>query len=296
MDNLIDINELSRAQIEDLFDLTERMKRSPRVFSEVMAGRTLIMLFAKPSTRTRLSFESGTTMLGGHAIFLAMEHSQLGRGEPISDTARVMSRYADLIMARLFDHDEIVDLARYADIPVINGLTDYLHPCQALGDLYTLHERDLHERVAFVGDGNNNVTHSLMQACAKLGVSCRVAAPAGMQPDQTIRDRVKDADVLVTEDPYEAVEGATAVYTDVFVSMGEEEQRAEILEALREYQVDQALMEAATEDAVFMHCLPAHRGEEVSADVFEGPQSIVFDQAENRMHVQNAIMLSLVRG
>ncbi len=294
MHDLTDINDLSRADIETLYELTDHMKRSPGEYTSVMAGKTLFMLFEKPSTRTRLSFEAGMTKMGGHAIFLDMMHSQLGRGEPIADTAKVMSRYGEAIMARLFDHDEMVELADNAAIPVINGLTDFLHPCQALGDLYTLYERDMLDTVAFVGDGNNNVTHSLMQACAKLGVSCRVATPEGMQPDRKIQNRVKDADVTILVDPYEAVAGASAVYTDVFVSMGEEEAREEILEALEGYQVDAELMAAAGEDAVFMHCLPAHRGVEVTAEVIDGPRSIVFDQAENRLHVQNAVLHTVI--
>ncbi|UWG51489.1 Ornithine carbamoyltransferase [Halalkaliarchaeum sp. AArc-CO] len=293
MKQLIDIRDLTREEIESLFERTDQLKSTPVKFSSALKNRTLVMLFAKPSTRTRLSFETGMTQLGGHAIFFEMEESQLGRGEPIADTSKVMSRYEDAIMARLFDHDEIVELAEHASVPVINGLTDFLHPCQALTDLYTLYERDLLDTVAFVGDGNN-VAHSLMQACGKLEVSCRVATPPEMEPDETIQDRVRDADVVVTNDPYEAVDGATAVYTDVWVSMGEEERREEKLAAFEGFQVDRELMAAAREDAVFMHCLPAHRGEEVTAEVIDGPQSIVFDQAENRMHVQKALLYTLL--
>ncbi|WP_254765831.1 ornithine carbamoyltransferase [Salinilacihabitans rarus] len=293
MQHLVDIDDLSRDDIEQLFDLTDRMKENPDEFSSVMDNKTLVMLFAKPSTRTRLSFETGMTQLGGHAIFFEMGSSQLSRGEPISDVSQVMSRYEDAIMARLFDHEEMIELAEHADVPVINGLTDFLHPCQALTDLYTLHEKDRLDTLAFVGDGNN-VAHSLMQACAKMDVSCRIATPEGMEPDEEIQERVADADVTVTNDPYEAVDGATAVYTDVFVSMGEEEQREEKLAEFDGYQVDQDLMDAAADDAVFMHCLPAHRGEEVTAEVADGPQSVIFDQAENRMHIQKAIVHALV--
>jgi len=295
MNNLVDIDHLTSTDIESIFELTDRLKADPGEFASVMDNRTLVMLFAKPSTRTRLSFETGMTQLGGHAIFFGMEESQLGRGEPISDTAKVMSRYEDAIMARLFDHDEIVELAEHAEVPVVNGLTDFLHPCQALTDLYTLHERDRLDSIAFVGDGNN-VAHSLMQACATLGVDCRVATPESMEPDEEIVRRVADADVTLTNDPYEAVDGAAAVYTDVFVSMGEDEDREEKLAAFDGYRVDRELMDAAAADAVFMHCLPAHRGEEVTADIIDGPQSIVFDQAENRMHVQKAILHRLVNG
>lgn len=292
-DHLIDIHDLSRTDIEELFELTDEMKANPEEFASVMDNQTLVMLFAKPSTRTRLSFETGMTQLGGHGIFFDMSESQLGRGEPISDTSKVMSRYEDAIMARLFDHDDMMELAEHADVPVVNGLTDFLHPAQALTDLYTLHEKDQLDTLAFIGDGNN-VAHSLMQACATMDVECRVAVPEGMEPDEEIVERVSDADVTVTNDPSEAVEGASAVYTDVFVSMGEEDQREEKLAEFDGYQVDQDLMDEARDDAVFMHCLPAHRGEEVAAEVIDGPQSVVFDQAENRMHVQKAIVHSLI--
>ncbi|SFC61916.1 ornithine carbamoyltransferase [Halobiforma haloterrestris] len=293
MQHLIDINDIETEEIEQLFELTDEMKENPDEFSSVMDNKTLVMLFAKPSTRTRLSFETGMTQLGGHGIFFEMGSSQLSRGEPISDVSQVMSRYEDAIMARLFDHEEMIELAEHADVPVVNGLTDLLHPCQALTDLYTLHEKDRLDTIAFVGDGNN-VAHSLMQASAKMDVDCRIATPEGMEPDEEIQERVSDADVTVTNDPYEAVDGATAVYSDVFVSMGEEDEREEKLAEFDGFQVDQDLMDAARDDAVFMHCLPAHRGEEVTAEVADGPQSVIFDQAENRMHVQKAILHTLV--
>ncbi|AFZ71936.1 ornithine carbamoyltransferase [Natronobacterium gregoryi] len=293
MQHLVDINDVETEEIEQLFELTDEMKENPGEFSSVMDNKTLVMLFAKPSTRTRLSFETGMTQLGGHGIFFEMGSSQLSRGEPISDVSQVMSRYEDAIMARLFEHDEMLELAEHAEVPVINGLTDFLHPCQALTDLYTLHEKDRLDTIAFVGDGNN-VAHSLMQASAKMDVDCRIATPEGMEPDEEIQERVSDADVMVTNDPYEAVDDATAVYSDVFVSMGEEEEREEKLAKFDGFQVDQDLMDAARDDAVFMHCLPAHRGEEVTAEVADGPQSVIFDQAENRMHIQKAIIHTLV--
>jgi ornithine carbamoyltransferase len=293
MNHLIDLNDWSRSDIEHVFELTDDMKANPGEYASVMDNKTLVMLFAKPSTRTRLSFETGMTQLGGHGIFFGMEKSQLGRGEPISDTSKVMSRYEDAIMARLFDHGDMTELAENAEVPVVNGLTDFLHPCQALTDLYTLHEKDKLDSIAFVGDGNN-VAHSLMQACATMDVDCRIATPEGMEPDEEIQQRVADADVSVTNDPQEAVDGVSAVYTDVFVSMGEEEEREAKLAEFDGYQIDADLMDAAGDDAVFMHCLPAHRGEEVEAEVIDGPQSVVFDQAENRMHVQKAILHALV--
>ncbi|MEF8756951.1 MAG: ornithine carbamoyltransferase, partial [Halobacteriales archaeon] len=274
----------------------DRLKADRGAFEAALRNETLLMLFAKPSTRTRISFETGMTQLGGHAIFFGQDQSQLGRGEPISDTAKVASRYVDGIMARLFEHDDMLELAEHADVPVLNGLTDFLHPHQALADLYTLRERGLLGAgpVAFVGDGNN-VAHSLMQACATMDVPCRVATPDGMSPDDEIVERVSDADVTVSNDPQAAVEDAVAVYTDVWVSMGEEDDREEKLAAFEGFQVTPGLMDAAAEDVVFMHCLPAHRGEEVAAEVIDGPRSVVFDQAENRMHVQKAVMATLMR-
>ena len=286
MKDVIDIADLTAAEIEDLYELTERMKASPEEFAQSMANETLIMLFAKPSTRTRVSFEAGMTELGGHAIYFSQDQSQLSRGESLKDTAKVLSRYAGGIMARLFEHETMMDLAEHADVPVINGLTDLLHPCQALADVYTMREKGLDDGpVAYVGDGNN-VAHSLMQICATLDIPCRIATPAGYEPAESIQRRVSDADVLVTNDPVEAVDGAKVVYTDVFVSMGEEESKKADFDG---FQVTSDLMSHG-DDPAFMHCLPAHRDEEVSADVMDGPNSIVYDQAENRQHVQKAIL------
>ncbi|MFB6267761.1 MAG: ornithine carbamoyltransferase [Halodesulfurarchaeum sp.] len=286
MKHVIDIADLTASDIEELYELTDRMKSDPDAFSTALSNETLIMLFAKPSTRTRVSFEAGMTELGGHAIYFSQDQSQLSRGESLKDTAKVLSRYAGGIMARLFEHETMVELAEHADVPVINGLTDLLHPCQALSDIYTLRERGLDDGpLAFVGDGNN-VAHSLMQICATLDIPCRIATPEGYEPDDAIVERVRDADILVTNDPEEAVEGAKAVYTDVFVSMGDPEEKKADFEG---YQVTPALMERS-DDAAFMHCLPAHRGEEVDAAVMDGPNSIVYDQAENRQHVQKAIL------
>lgn len=286
MHDVIDIQDLTAAKIADLYDLTEEMKADPDAFADSLSNETLIMLFAKPSTRTRVSFEAGMTELGGHAIYFSQDQSQLSRGESLEDTAKVLSRYAGGIMARLFDHETMVELGEHADVPVINGLTDLLHPCQALADIFTLRERGLDDGpLAFVGDGNN-VAHSLMQVCATLDIPCRIATPEGYEPAEEIQDRVADADVLVTNDPVEAVDGAKAVYTDVFVSMGEDQEKKADFDG---FQVDSDLM-AHSDDGVFMHCLPAHRGEEVAAEVMDGPSSIVYDQAENRQHVQKAIL------
>ena len=289
MKHLLDIDDLSAADIEGLYELTDRLKADPDAFGDSLTNESLVMLFAKPSTRTRISFEAGMTELGGHAIHFSKDHSQISRGESLTDTATVLSRYAGGIMARLFEHETLLELAAGADVPVINGLTDKLHPCQALADGYTLREKGLDDGpVAYVGDGNN-VAHSLMQLCATLDIPCRIATPDGFEPDDEIRDRVADADIMVTNDPVEAVSGAQAVYTDVFVSMGDDDSKRAAFEG---FQVTADLM-AETDDAAFMHCLPAHRGEEVSASVMDGEQSIVYDQAENRKHVQKAILHTL---
>lgn len=286
MKHVIDIQDLTADEITALYDLTDEMKADPEAFNDSLANETLIMLFAKPSTRTRVSFEAGMTELGGHAIYFSQDQSQLSRGESLKDTAKVLSRYAGGIMARLFEHETMVELGEHSDVPVINGLTDLLHPCQALSDIYTLRERGLDDGpLAYVGDGNN-VAHSLMQIAATLDIPIRIATPEGYEPEQEIQDRVADADVLVTNDPVEAVDGAKAVYTDVFVSMGEEDEKKADFEG---FQVTSDLM-AHSDDGVFMHCLPAHRGEEVTAEVMDGPNSVVYDQAENRQHVQKAIL------
>ncbi len=290
MNHVLDIADLSAQEIHELYELTDELKADPDAFGETLTNRSLVMLFAKPSTRTRISFETGMTELGGHAINFTTEHSQISRGESLKDTATVLSRYADGIMARLYEHETVLELADGADVPVINGLTDKLHPCQALADGYTLREKGLLDGpLAYVGDGNN-VAHSLMQLCATLEIPCRIATPADYEPDQEIQDRVADADVRVTNDPFEAVAGARAVYTDVFVSMGDDDSKREAFDG---FQVTAELM-AETDDAAFMHCLPAHRGEEVSKEVMDGDRSIVYDQAENRKHVQKAILETVI--
>ncbi|MFB6081870.1 MAG: ornithine carbamoyltransferase [Halanaeroarchaeum sp.] len=290
MDDLIDIGDLSVQDIETIYDRAAAIKADPGDYHDALANQTLLMFFAKPSTRTRVSFEAGMTQLGGHAIYFSQDQSQMSRGESLKDTAKVLSRYTEVIMARLFEHETMVDLAEHADVPVVNGLTDLLHPCQALSDVFTMREYGIDDGpLAFVGDGNN-VAHSLMQLCAALDIPCRVATPEGYEPDDVIVDRVADADVTVTNDPVEAVDGAKAVYTDVFVSMGESDEKKAAFEG---YQVNEDLM-AHTDDGKFMHCLPAHRDEEVSAGVMDGPNSIVYDQAENRMHVQKAVLYELL--
>ncbi len=269
---------------------------------EILSGKTLGMVFAKNSTRTRVSFEVAMRQLGGHALFLNAQDLQLGRGETIADTARVFSRYLDGIMIRTYAHDDAVELARYADIPVINGLTDWVHPCQALADIFTLYEkkgRVAGLKLAYVGDGNN-VAHSLLYGGALFGMKVFVATPPAYRPSPVVVEEATaiagetGGTVAVVDDPQEAVRGADAVYTDVWVSMGQEAEREERLAVFRPYQVNAELMALADERAVVLHCLPAHKGEEITEEVFEGPQSVVFDQAENRLHVQKAILAMLL--
>jgi ornithine carbamoyltransferase len=290
------IPDFSRAELLALFDLARRMKRGPYA-ERPLTGRTLAMIFAKSSTRTRVSFEVGAYQLGGHALFLSSRDIQLGRGEPIRDTARVLSRYVDGIMIRTFDQAEVEELARFASVPVINGLTDLQHPCQILADLLTLQEALggwEGKVVAWVGDGNN-MAHSWLDAAGVLGFELRLACPPGYRPDAAILDRNRDRTrILLTEDPRQAVAGAHVVNTDVWASMGQEAEQTEREKAFKGYIVDGALMRGAAPDAIFLHCLPAHRGEEVSDEVIEGPQSRVWDEAENRLHVQKALMATLM--
>jgi len=292
------IPDYSREELLALFDLAERMRKG-EYKDKPLAGKSLAMIFMKASTRTRVSFEVGAWQLGGHALFLSPRDVQLGRGEPIADTARVLSRYVDGIMIRTFAHSEVEELAKYADVPVINGLTDLLHPCQILADLLTIrqHLGSIDGRkVAWIGDGNN-MANSWINAAYRLGFDLTLACPEGYDPDRTILERAqKVANVRVVRDPGEAVEGADVVNTDVWASMGQEDEQAVREKAFKGYIVDEALMSRAQQDAIFMHCLPAHRGEEVSAAVIDGLQSVVWDEAENRLHVQKAIMANTMGG
>jgi len=292
------VPDFSRTELLQLFEVAARLKRGKNR-ERPLVGRTLGMIFAKSSTRTRVSFEVGMYQLGGHALFLSARDIQLGRGEPIRDTARVLSRYLDAIMIRTFAHEDIVELARYATIPVINGLTDLLHPCQVLADLMTIKEQIggwNGKAVAWVGDGNN-MANSWMNAAGSLGFELRLACPEGYEPDHEIYQRnAKLTKISITELPEEAVAGAHVVTTDVWASMGQEQEAAVRAQAFQGYVVDEKLMGVADREAIFLHCLPAHRGEEVSEAVLEGPQSRVWDQAENRLHVQKALLLTLMGG
>ena len=303
--DLISLHDLTAAELGGLLRLSADVKADPGKYSHALAGKTLGMIFQKSSTRTRVSFEVGTLELGGHALFLSSRDIQLGRGETIHDTAKVLSRYLDGVMARTFAHSDVTDLARYGSIPVINGLTDDLHPCQALADYFTLSEvfgdSLAGRKIAYVGDGNN-MARSLVFGAAKVGMDIAVAAPAAYQLGGAYLELARaDAAaagtrIVLTDDPAVAATGASAVYTDVFASMGQEDEAAARLEAFAGFQVDAALMARAEPEAVFLHCLPAHRGEEVSAEVADGPQSRIFDQAENRLHAQKAVMLWLMGG
>ena len=301
--HLLSLKDLTPAEIEELFTLTTRLKDDPGAYRGALAGKTLGMIFQKPSTRTRVSFEVGMFQLGGHALYLSSNDIQLHRGETVADTARVLSRFVDGIMARVFSHQDLIDLSKHATVPIINGLSDLLHPCQALADYFTLLERRGSLRglkMAYVGDGNN-VCHELMFGAAKLGLAMSVACPEGYDPNPLIvksaareAQKAKAPAAQVTRDPFEAVAGADVIYTDVWTSMGQEAEQQQRLRAFEGYQVTAELMAAANPECVFMHCLPAHRGEEVAAEVIDGPQSVVFDEAENRMHTQKALMIALM--
>jgi ornithine carbamoyltransferase len=292
------IPDLSRPELDGLLGLAERM-RTGEYTARPLAGKSLAMIFMKSSTRTRVSFEVGAWQLGGHALFLTPRDVQLGRGEPVADTARVLSRYVDGIMIRTFAHAEVEELARHATVPVINGLTDFLHPCQVLADLLTVVQRlGTYEgkKVAWIGDGNN-MANSWINAAYRLGFELALACPEGYDPDAALLERARGATrVTLTRDPAEAAEGAHVVNTDVWASMGQEEEQAQRARAFARFQVDESLMRRASGDAVFLHCLPAHRGEEVTAEVIDGPQSAVWDEAENRLHVQKAVMAALMGG
>ncbi len=301
--DLVSIHDYSAADVAELFDTAKEMKANPEKFRTSLAGKTLGMIFEKSSTRTRVSFEVGMYQLGGHALFLSARDIQLGRGETIYDTAKVLSRYLDGIMARTFAHKTVTELAQYASIPVINGLTDLLHPCQGLTDYFTAWEKfgDLKGRkIAYIGDGNN-MAHSLMFGASKVGMDIAVAAPGGYEPDAAVLARAQaDADlagtrILVTNSIEEAAKDADIIETDVWASMGQEDEAEKRVRDFDGWMVDQKVMGLAKKDAIFMHCLPAHRGEEVSADVVDSKQSVIYDQAENRLHVQKAIMFHLMK-
>jgi len=299
--DLLSIHDLTTEEVYEILDLAKDLKAKQKAGIEhhLLKGKTLGMIFQKSSTRTRVSFEVGMYQLGGSALFLSGHDLQIGRGEPIKDTARVLSRYLDGVMIRTFAHADVEEFAKYADIPVINALTDLLHPCQVLTDLLTIQEHKGKQlkglKLAYIGDCNNMV-HSLMYGCAKVGMHFVVATPKGCEPNaEVLANAVADAKVTggsitVVNDIYEAAKDADVLYTDVWASMGQESEREERCRRFKDYQINSKLMEVASKSAIVLHCLPAHRGEEISEEVLEKYQDVIFDEAENRLHVQKAIM------
>lgn len=299
--DLLSLRDLTRKEIDVIFSLARRLKGKQRrgMRHRLLDGKTLALVFEKPSLRTRVTFETGISQLGGHALFLGPHEVGLGSREPAADYARNLSRWVDLIVVRTFAHETLKEMARFATVPVINGLTDLFHPCQVLTDCFTLleHKKRLEGlKVAFVGDGNNMV-HSWMEAAEKFSFSFSLACPEGYEPSGEIARRAKEngGEIMVTHRVEEAVEGADVIYTDVWASMGKEGELETRRRAFQGYQVNGAVVAMAKKDALVMHCLPAHRGEEITHEVLEGPRSIVFDQAENRLHVQKAIMVWILK-
>jgi ornithine carbamoyltransferase len=300
--DLISIADLAPGDVQRVVDMALAMKNGDS--SPVLKGRTLALLFEKPSLRTRVSFDVAMQQLGGHAPYLSPAEVGLGEREPVADVARVLSRYVDAIAARTFKHETVEELARWADVPVINALSDGEHPCQALADLLTIYEKKGRWRglvLSFVGDGNN-VARSLMLGAAMVGMDFRIASPEGYRISAAVVDKAEDlaaaagAAIVCVESPEEAARGADVVYTDVWTSMGQGEEQAERRRAFGGYQVDAELLALASPDAIVMHDLPAHRGEEIASEVIEGPQSVVFDQAENRLHAQKAVLALILSG
>lgn len=299
--DLISIADLSREQLEEIFSLAQRLKRDRKDGWQhpLLAGRTLAMIFEKPSLRTRVTFEAGMVQLGGYAVYLSPPDIGLGTRESPADVARNLSRWVDLIMVRTFSHEIVLELSRHAAIPVINGLSDLLHPCQILADCLTLIEQRGQLdglSIAFAGDGNN-IVNSWLNAASKLPISFRLACPQGYEPNAEMlaAARQAGADIMITQSLEDAVRDVDAVYTDVWTSMGQEKESAIRREAFSPYQVNADVMALAKPNALVMHCLPAHRGEEITEDVLDSPQSVVFEQAENRLHVQKAVMVWLLR-
>lgn len=302
--HLISIKDLSLSDIDEIFALAAKLKSEGKASKgKPLDGKTLGLVFQKPSLRTKVSFIAAMTQLGGTGIYLAPEEIKLGEREAIKDVARTLSRYLDGIVARTFKHEDIIELAEYSSIPVINGLSDLSHPCQALADLFTVKEKkgSLEGlKLAFIGDGNN-VCNSLLMTCARVGMDVAVAAPKGFEPGREVVKialdfaGIKGSKVTVCSDPEKAVSGADVIYTDVWTSMGQEKEKAKRLKAFKGFQINEKLCSRANKDYIIMHCLPAHRGEEITDECMEGAHSVVFDQAENRLHVEKAILLLLLK-
>lgn len=300
MKHLLKLADLSREEILSILNLADQLKyeRKQGIFKEYLKGKKLGMIFQKSSTRTRVSFEVGMYELGGNALFLSNRDLQIGRGEPVEDTARVLSRYLDVIMIRTFSQQEVEDLAKYGSIPIINGLTDYCHPCQVLADLMTIRERKgtfKGLKMCFIGDGNN-MANSLMVGAVKTGMSFAIACPEGYEPDEKLIAWAKEnGSFTMTRDVKEAAADADVIYTDVWASMGQEEEKAKREKAFAGYQVNAEVMAVAKPDAMVLHCLPAHRGEEITADVFEAHADEIFEEAENRLHAQKAVLCKVMK-
>ncbi|MCD6323418.1 MAG: ornithine carbamoyltransferase [Clostridiales bacterium] len=304
MKHLLGLYHLSKEEILEIFKLAEKLKYETKngIKHHLLKGKTLAMIFAKSSTRTRVSFETGMYQLGGHPLFLSSNDIQLGRGESIEDTAKVLSRYVDGIMIRTFKQSDVEDLAKFGSIPVINALTDLLHPCQVLADIFTIYEEFgtlTGKKLAYVGDGNN-MANSLLYGCSKVGIDVSIATPKGYEPNkEVIAKSLEFAEesgctVSIGHNPSETVKGASAVYTDTWVSMGMEEEKERRINDFKGFIVSEQLMQNAAEGAIFLHCLPGYRGFEVSAEVMDGSASRIFDEAENRLHVQKAVMVKLM--
>lgn len=303
MKHLISIHDITYDEIIEIFELSALLKKNLKEGKDhsYLKGKALGMIFTKSSTRTRVSFEVGMYQLGGYSLFLSSNDIQLGRGETIYDTAQVLSRYIDGIMIRTYDHNDVLELAKYGSIPVINGLTDLMHPCQ-LADLFTVYEKRSclkGLKLAYIGDGNN-MAHSLLHGCSKVGMNIAIATPKEFECNNSIINeamedaKISGANILITNDPVEAINDADVVYTDTWVSMGQEIEKKERVKLFKPYQINNKLFSLAKSDALFLHCLPAYRGFEVTDDIIDGPNSAVFDEAENRLHVQKAIMVKLM--
>jgi len=293
--DLLTINDLSVAEINEMLRLAGELKEKRQISSEPLKGKTLGLIFEKPSNRTRVSFEVGITELGGHAIYLGSYEIDLGKRESPEDVAKVLSRYLNGIIARTFSHKTVVELAKHSSIPVINGLTDYQHPCQALSDLFTIKEKKglNNITVAFIGDGNN-VLNSLLYVCHKMGMKINAACPKGYEPSKDVLKDVAGS-AMIFNSPEEAVKGADVIYTDVWTSMGQEKEYKKRLKAFKKYQVNSELVKLANKDVIVLHCLPAHRGQEITNEVMDSSASVILDQAENRLHVQKAILIKLLK-
>lgn len=290
--DFLSLNDVTVEDIQSIFDLTKKLKKEK--FSDILKRKTIALIFQKPSTRTRVSFEAGVYQLGGKSIVLGWNELQLGRGETVEDTARVLERYVDAVVARVFFHQDLVKMANVSKIPIVNSLSDFSHPCQGLADLFTIDEKiglKKVSKITYVGDGNNNVCHSLMFGCSKLGLNLAVGCPKGYEPRKEVIE--KTSGIEIVNDPIEAVKDSDVVYTDVWISMGMEKEAEERMKVFPPFQVNKKLFGFAKKDAIFMHCLPAHRGMEVTDEVVDSKNSVVWDQAENRLHTQKAL-LSLI--